>query len=92
MPGPGAGNAGALAAGLVSATEAGGAVTLAVAAEEETQDDSAWAVHKSLPENSCKHKATDEALRNTIMALLECEPLFLGARILTESTSPQAAT
>ena len=83
---------GLLAAKIVSAAEEGGVANRAEAAAVAEEDDSACAVHKSFSENNCRHRATDATLRNTIIALLAGEPFFFGARILTESTSPQAAT
>ena len=91
IPGHGAGKIGALAAIFVSAHGAGVGNWAAVAAVL-AEDDSACAVHNSFSENNCRHKATDAALRKTIIALLEAAPFFFGARIFTESTSPQAET
>jgi hypothetical protein len=58
----------------------------------ETEGARACAAHSWLSANSCTHDKTEDALRNTIIALLERAPLFFGAQILTESTSPHAAT
>jgi hypothetical protein len=80
MPAAGAGNEGALAVGCASAGAAGGAAALPA---EETEADTGCASHQVFSENSCKHNSTDAALRTTIMALLECAPLFFGARILS---------